>query len=168
MASDEARLNLLLGVLERNLMWVAAADSKVGPVLALDTAMLGVLAALAPSPSSWDIVQAGTGGVAVVLLLASTACVAFAVFPRLEGPKGSRIFFGGIAAQGRADYVKSMLAAQPGELLEDIAHQCHRNAEIARSKYYNLRWSMILLFASILPWLIAVALLYNSQPVTSK
>ena len=35
-------------VLARNLQWIAAADGKVGPNLAISTAMVGILAAIVP------------------------------------------------------------------------------------------------------------------------
>ncbi len=162
MADDETRLDLLDRILGRNLQWVAAADSKVAPILALDTGMLGVIAALFPKPSAWSAVQVAATAIAAALLLTSMIAVASAVFPRLEGPKGSRVFFGGIAQADPDAYVASMLAGITPELLQDFAKQCHRNAEIAETKFRYIRWAMILLFCSIVPWLITVAVLYNS------
>jgi hypothetical protein len=39
-------------VLARNLQWIAVADGKVGPNLAIATAMFGILAAIVPGASS--------------------------------------------------------------------------------------------------------------------
>jgi len=74
-----SRLDLVDRILSRNLSWVAAADTKIAPVLAIDTAMLGVLAALAPVGFQWTAVQAGVAAVAGVLLLASLGV------PRVRG-----------------------------------------------------------------------------------
>jgi len=48
MKDEKAQLDLLDRILGRNLNWVASADAKVTPMLAINTAMLGVIAALAP------------------------------------------------------------------------------------------------------------------------
>lgn len=162
MADDQTRLDLLDRILGRNLQWVSAADSKVAPILALDTGMLGVIAALFPKPSAWSAAQVAATSIATALLLTSMIAVASAVFPRLEGPKGSKVFFGGVAQTDRDVYVTSILAGITSDLLQDFAKQCHRNAEIAETKFHYIRWAMILLFCSIVPWLIAVGLLYNS------
>lgn len=39
--TDDERLKAAQWVLERNLAWVAAAEVKVGVIVAIDTAMLG-------------------------------------------------------------------------------------------------------------------------------
>lgn len=41
MSSDKERLQTAQWVLERNLAWIAAAEVKVGVIVAIDTAMLG-------------------------------------------------------------------------------------------------------------------------------
>ena len=163
MTAPGSRLDLVDRILSRNLSWVAAADTKIAPVLAIDTAMLGVLAALAPVGFQWTAVQAGVAAVAGVLLLASLGCLASAVFPRLDGPKSSPVFFGGIAQYDRDAYVESVSCGESDELIKDFGRQCHRNAEIALTKFWFIRWSMVLLFASIVPWLVSVALLYSSR-----
>jgi hypothetical protein len=57
-----SRLDLVDRILSRNLSWVAAADTKIAPVLAIDTAMLGVLAALAPVGFQWTMDSCAGGG----------------------------------------------------------------------------------------------------------
>lgn len=162
MADDKALLDLLDRILGRNLGWIATADSKVAPILAVDTAMLGVLAALVPRPSGWTFLQVAATSLAVALLLASVVCLVLAVFPRTEGPRGSRVYFGSIAKMEREAYVTSILSGVTQELLQDFTRQCHRNAEIADAKFSYVRRAMLLVFFSIIPWLVAVALLYSA------
>ena len=45
MSTENERLQTAQWVLERNLGWIAAAEVKVGAIVAIDTAMLGGLGA---------------------------------------------------------------------------------------------------------------------------
>ena len=153
--------DLIDRILTRNLGWVAAADAKIAPILAISTAMLGALAALIPHSNSWTIPSAILTAFATRLLLGAIVCLVAASFPRLKGPRGSLVYFGGIAAYAPDAYVSELLKGITDDLLKDYALQCHRNAEIARSKYANLRWAMILLYSSVSPFVIDVFLLYQ-------
>jgi hypothetical protein len=149
--------------LDRLLALVGAADQKTGLILAIDTGMLGVLAALAPSAQAWTIFSAIVASIAVLTLLTSVICLAMATFPRTRDPKGSLIYFGGIVTHTEADYVKKISSISNSEYLEDLARQCYRNAEIAQTKYTFVRTAMLSLFVSVVPWLIAVGLLYGAK-----
>lgn len=148
-------------ILARNLSWVAAADAKIAPILAISTAMLGALAALIPRSSGWTIPSAILTAFATTLLVGTIVCLIAASFPRLKGPRGSLVYFGGIAAHSPDSYASELLKGITDDLLKDYALQCHRNAEIARSKYANIRWAMILLYSSVVPFVIDVFLLYQ-------
>lgn len=156
-------LNLLDRILTRNLAWIATADAKIAPILAINTAMLGVIAALAPSSSAWTISSAIFSAIAGLLLLGSIICLVTASFPRLQGPKGSLIYFGGIAERDADTFVAELSKGITEEILRDFALQCHRNAQIAHSKYAYIKWAMILLYSSVPPFLIDVFLLYNIE-----
>jgi hypothetical protein len=147
-------------LLALQLQWIAAADGKVTPVFAIDTAMLGVLAALAPPPAEWTIGAGITTSLAIAALVSSVVCLAQATFPRLEGPGGSLLFFGDIASITRSDYLNRMLACKEDELIKDIYVQIHRNAEIAKDKFYFIWWAMVFSFCGLPFWIIAVWLLY--------
>jgi hypothetical protein len=164
--SETNRIDLVEKTLARIMAMVAAADAKVPPILAIDTAMLGVLAALVPSASQWAASHAAIAAVAGLLLLGSVGCLAASMFPRLSGPKSSLIYFAGIVSLERDAYVSALLGATPDKLLEDLARQCHRNAEIANDKFRLIRWAMIFLFVGIVPWLVSVALLYGAPGTT--
>jgi hypothetical protein len=163
MTTESDRADLAKHILALNLGWIVSADSKVGPIFAIDTAMLGTIAALAPANGEWASSQIVATTLAGGLLLASLICLAASVFPRLSGPKGSAFFFGGIAEMDRDKYVKHLLDSPVNDLMEDLVRQCHRNAEIAQKKYSWIKWSMILLFLSVLPWLVTVTLLYAAR-----
>jgi|SRR6267142_1870086 len=163
MASMTPEIELVDRILSRNLDWISAADSKVAPILAIDTAMLGVLAALVPSAESWRALPAVLAAISALLLCGSVVSLIAATFPRLSGPKASMVFFGGISSFEREQYVAQLLGAHSADVTRDIAQQCHRNAEIAATKYWCVKWAMILLFGALPFWVAAVSLLYSGR-----
>lgn len=154
-------LERLFSILSLQIDWIRNADAKVSPIFAIDVAMLGVSAALAKSISSWTIWAAVTGTVSTLLLLASILMLAFVSFPRTDGPKGSNIFFGGIAQQDLTKFADGLANTTAEDSQRDIATQIHRNAEIASTKYGFLKWAFILMFLGMPVWLISVFFLYQ-------
>ena len=67
----EGKLSMMENTLARQLQWIAAADSKVATIFAIDTAMLGVLAALAAHTQTWFRLGATAGSLCFILLLSS-------------------------------------------------------------------------------------------------
>lgn len=146
--------------LQRQLHWISAADGKATPIFAIDTAMLAVLAALVHDKTSWTIFPAIVGTLAALLLVGSVGALAVAAFPRTTGPKGSLLFFGGICEYDEQNFLTQINQAQPLDLRRDYARQIYRNAQIANIKYWWVKAAMIAMFASVIPWLIAIYLLY--------
>ena len=147
-------------ILTRNIAWFSAADSKIAPILAIDTAMLGVLfALLAKNPISFSS-SLIVPFISAVLLVLSILNLVVCTFPQLSGPKNSIIYFGGITEYTTEDYKSKINNISDLELMEEITEQCHRNAEIANSKFQRIRWAMIFLYISFLFWLPAMAILY--------
>lgn len=154
-------LERLFNILSLQLDWIRNADAKVSPIFAIDVAMLGVSAALAKAISSWTIWAAVTGAVSSLLLLSSILMLAFVSFPRTEGPKGSNIFFGGIAQQDLTKFTDGLPNTTDEDSQRDLATQIYRNAEIASSKYSFLKWAFILMFLGMPFWLVSVFFLYQ-------
>ncbi|MEW8232525.1 MAG: Pycsar system effector family protein [Candidatus Thiodiazotropha endolucinida] len=147
-------------ILNLQLEWVKTADSKVAPLFAINIAMLGLLAALVKLLPSWTIATAIFSSITVLLLAMSMLFLALTMFPRLIGPKESNVFFGGITKQSEEKYILNMPSISDTEYQKDILSQVYRNAEIASSKYANLKLAFIFTFASAIPWLVAVYILY--------
>jgi len=159
MSSEADRLKVAQWILDKNLTWIAAADSKVGFIVGVNTAMLGGLAAAvskATHLTAWPTVflLLATGAETVAIL-----CAATAVLPRVDGPKRSFVFFGKIAEFDRAEYQERIRRCSDSDLLDDIAAQIHRNAEIATHKHGLVRKALWWSFLSGLPWIVAVAML---------
>jgi hypothetical protein len=159
MSNARERLVTAQWIFERHLGWIAAAEIKVGVVLAMNTAMLGGLAAAfgtALVHTTWAVVltilAAGTSSAAVF-------CAAMAVMPRLAGPTKSLLFFGRIKELSAAEYIQKLANSTDEQLLADWAEQIHRNAEIACDKHAWVRKAMGWSFLASAPWLAAVFVL---------
>lgn len=147
-------------ILTLQLDWVRTADSKVPPLFAIDIAMLGFLAGLVKVFSAWTIPAAITCSIAAISISLSLFFLAFAMFPRLGGPRESNVFFGGIAKQSENNFKANFVQASDSEIQDDFLSQAYRNAEIASKKYSNVKLAFIFNFFGVLPWISAVYLLY--------
>ena len=163
MSADKERLQVAQWVLERNLGWIAAAEVKVGIIVAIDTAMLGGLGAAFGAADS----VTRTAWAWVFTISATTAlagglfCAAMAVLPRVNGPAKSLVFFGRIGPCADAEYTESFKNATDAELLQDWTAQIHRNAQIACDKFAWVSKSMWWSFLSVLSWFPAITTLLN-------
>ena len=156
-------IEVLKSELTRLLEWVRAAESKLALILPLSTAMLGALAVLAPTASSWPVFSAIVSSFAVFFLVLSIIFAAIASFPRTTGPKGSLIYFAGIAALDLEQFSSATDSLTRDEYVSDLIKQCHRNAQIAQRKYAWVQRSMACLFISSGPWVISLFELYSNK-----
>lgn len=150
-------------ILDRLLEWIRAVDAKTPVVMAIDTAMLGALAAIAPSPeklciTTWLWIAFGSAA-----LIVSLGLCAKATFPQTKGPEGSLIFFGGIASRSADAFGQAMRELTKTRYLDDLLSQCHRNAEIAGNKFACVRKALFWLIAGIAPWLVALYILARAS-----
>lgn len=153
---EQKRLLVAQWALERQIGWITTADVKVGVVVAIQTAMAGVLAAAysaATSRSEWAIFSTV---IAFACAIGAFACAAFALFPRTDGPKRSLLFFGRICELSSDEYSSAIAGATDRDLLEDCAAQIHRNAEIAKEKHRWVQNGLIWSFLAAPPWTIAL------------
>ena len=161
MAKQFISTEALERMLSRNLGWVSSADSKVAPILAMSTAMLGTLAAFFATKTNLGGIQLVLLAVSTLLLLASIVFLGTAVFPRTRGPADSVVFFGAIAGLPKDRYIRKLASLTEEEFHRDLAVQCHRNAQIAAAKYKAVRRAMACLLAGILPWLLTLWQLWS-------
>lgn len=150
--------NTVLGL---QLGWITAAESKVPAIFAIDTAMLGVVAALIGSANCFTTISALSLGLTILALTTAVGCLAMAMFPRTQGPNGSSIFFGGIAVQERSSFVEEFREMEDEKYLEDLLSQVHRNAEIAELKFSWVKRSFIATFLGLPFWATSVFLMYK-------
>lgn len=165
MSSDKERLQTAQWVLERNLAWIAAAEVKVGVIVAIDTSMLGGLgAAFSAADGVARTAWAWLFTIGAVIALGSALfCAAMAMLPSVNGPAKSLLFFGRVGPCANVDYVESFKKATDAGFLEDWTAQIHRNAQIACDKFSWVRKSMWSSFLSVMPWFAAIVTLLNNK-----
>ncbi|MDD5774066.1 MAG: DUF5706 domain-containing protein [bacterium] len=142
------------------LEWIKAADSKVSPIFAINVAMLGLIVALIKTVTLWTIGPAIISTLSLIPLALSIGFLAFAMFPRLSGPKGSNVFFGEITKKAETVYLNEMKTLNDEKYENDLLSQVYRNAEIAETKYAYVKLAFISSFISVPFWLLAIYLLY--------
>ena len=157
------KIDYLEKELSRILSWIQVADSRIALVLPLSTGMLGAIAVLAPAIKLWSASSAIASSFAIFFLVLSLVFCAFASFPRIDGPKGSVIFFGGIVTRELEQFKSSVKSLDEEMYSDDLISQCHINAQIANIKFTWVRRAMGSLFISFLPWAISVFLLYSMR-----
>ncbi len=165
MNAERERLQTAQWVLERNLAWIAAAEVKVGVIVAIDTAMLGGLGAafsgsIGAIKTHWAWLFTI---VATICLGVGLFCAAMAVLPRVTGPQKSLLFFGRIGPIAEVDYIEDFRKAEDADLLSDWTAQIHRNAQIACKKFSWVRKSMWWSFLSAPPWFMAIITLLQTK-----
>lgn len=161
MTDDDDRLSAAKWIFERTLGWIATADVKIGAAIAIDSAMLGGLAAAFAGSehhvrTAWVYLFVCTGAAGMMFAL---FCAGFALFPRMDGPKTSMIFFGKIIKMDEATYIERFMKLSSHELLADLSAQIYRNSQIACDKHHWVRKSLIWSFFSATLMVPAIALL---------
>jgi hypothetical protein len=149
--------------LSRQLAWIVAADTKSSFIFGAATAMLGLLAAVAPAYGKWTPTGVTWSIVATLPLIASLTSLTAAVFPRTSGPKLSNIFFGSISARSVDAFRADLFASDDHAYVEDLVQQVHINAQIATAKFTWVRRATAYLFASVTPWAIATYYLLRDR-----
>ncbi|WP_225073875.1 Pycsar system effector family protein [Desulfuromonas sp. CSMB_57] len=148
-------------ILDKQLGWIASADSRLSLVLPLSTAMLGALALYAPQPSQWTLMAGIPAAFAIFFLGLSIVFCACASFPRTNGTKGSLTFFEGIVSRDLSQFRAAVKAAQSADLQDDLIQQCHINAQIASTKFSWVKRGMASMLIAMLPWAFAIYQFYG-------
>lgn len=161
MIDDKSRIEFGKWLLERNLGWISTADVKVGVAMSVDIAMLGGLAAAfsASEPTARTAWCYFSVLVAIGCLILGVFCAAMAALPRMLGPVDSKIFFGRVANTRADHYVDEFGQLTERQIIDDLAMQIHRNAQIANDKHVWIRKGLMWSFLSAVPWIAGIALL---------
>lgn len=156
--SDTERLQYIL---DKQLGWIAAADSRLSLVLPLSTAMIAALAVYATKPVAWTLLAGIPASFAIFFLCLSLIFCTCASFPRTTGTKGSLIFFEGIISRDLSQFQSLMKDIQDDKLQADLLQQCYINAQIASSKFAWVKRAMASMMAAMLPWAFAIFQFYG-------
>lgn len=155
--------DVLEQTLSRLINFISSAESKIAPLFVISTSMLAIFMALVPSASDWKKKSVILVIFTVTPLIISLLLILVSIFPRTKGPKGSMIYFKGIIDQESDEYLNEMKEETEEKYFEDLSRQCYINAEIASRKFKLIRYSMISLFISVIPWLFIIYELYKAK-----
>lgn len=150
--NEEEKIRIAETNLGRLLDWVSRIDAKSSVVLGGNTAMLGVLASLAPAPRLWTKQTAIFGALSTICPFASLVCVYLANYPQTKKPSSSLNFFGGIAKHTLEEYQEAFANLSSPDYLNDLLEQIHRNSEIVIGKFRALKWAYRALLIGVIPW----------------
>jgi len=155
--------DVLEQTLSRLINFISSAESKIAPLFIISTSMLAIFMALVPSTFDWKIKSIILVIFTVTPLIISLLLILVSIFPRTKGPKGSMIYFKGIIDQESDEYLNEMKEETEEKHFEDLARQCYINAEITSRKFKLIRYSMISLFISVIPWLFIIYEFYKAK-----
>ena len=145
-----AQLDRLMGFFPR-------IDSKATFLLAIDFAMLGVLAKAFPlfhlaSPRGVFAIVAGV----LLSLSLGKLCVAF--LPHFDsGEHTSIVYFKDIASLGWRGYHHAVATISDDELIDDLTCQIWRNSEILKIKFAAAEAALIFMLIALPFWLMMLA-----------
>ena len=158
----EERLRSHYESLTRAIRLVRTTDSKAAPVLALQIALVGTLAARADkllaivSQSPWGIentVLLGLVAFYAVLVLVVVTLAAWVYVPINPKTGKSLIYFEDIAVLNYEDFESRAKAMTDEDIETDLLDQIHRVSHIARVKMGWVRWAFYFSAPAVLLWL---------------
>lgn len=132
-------------------------DAKSSVVLAVDTGMVGYLAAHLPGIDSMHWWEFMAPALTIALLAWSFWHLYRGAFPQLKGGEGSLVYFREIAGRTEAKFVDEFTAQQESAYVKDVLGQAWRNSQILKAKFDDLRHSFTLMAIAVLPWTVSLA-----------
>ena len=161
----EERLKSHYESLQRAIRFTRTADTKAAPVIALQIALLGVLATrferLLPiiTQGQWDAERVTLVVVVILYGIATIGSVAIAALvyvPANRKAGGSLIYFEDIAAMGCRKFKERAMGMTPEEIEEQLLDQIYRVSRIASGKMRRVRCAFV---ASVPSGIFGIALL---------
>lgn len=160
----EERLHSHYESLQRIIRFVRLADGKAAPLIALQVALVGTLAArfdrLQPIvlQSQWDAERLALIAVIALYLAILIWIITLAVLvyvPRNPTTgKESLIYFEDIATTPREQFIRRAGRLTPNEIERQLLDQVHRVSEVVSVKMRRVRWAFILSVPSVILWVV--------------
>ncbi len=149
------------------LSFFSRVDAKAWALLAINTAMLGVLASKAPSFATMSAFTYGLAGITVALIGASLWFLYRVAFPALDGGQESLIYFREVARKTETAFIGAFTQQDECLRVKDLLGQVWRNSCILTAKFDALKRAFIFVALAIIPWAITVALFSSQLPGVS-
>jgi hypothetical protein len=153
--ASKDQLNLVLSFFSR-------VDSRASAALAINTGMLAVLAANAPTHAAWSW-SSSIATLPVLLIAISLYHLYKTAFPSLRGGHSSLIYFREIAQRTEHTFISEFMAQPEEEYAKDLLGQVWRNSEILTEKFDHLKDGYVFLGLAIIPWLVTLILFAMSH-----
>jgi len=145
-------------VLQLVLSFFSRVESKFSVILAIDTGMIGFLAANAPPFAAFSRWMLLLSAATVLLLAVSVAMLYRGSFPNLKGGESSLIYFREIAKRREHQFIEEFSAQSEKHYGHDLLAQVWRNSQILTVKYDSLKLAFTFLALAIVPWIVTLAL----------
>jgi hypothetical protein len=142
--------------LQIKLDWIGRLDSRISFVAGISIAMLGVLATASSALESETFFICLMLSFASVALLLTLLLIYLCIYPKTESNNKSLIYFGTISEMKYEEFRNSFTSRTDDEYLNDLLCQIHINAIIISKKFIYLKASLILVLASVIPWVIII------------
>ena len=165
--NQEERLRSHYESLSRVIQFTRTADRKAAPVLALQVALVGTLAARLErlvtsfSSNAWDVERTLILAALVcygLLTLAIVGITAWVYMPRSPKTGKSLIFFEDIANMDFESFGKKAKAVSSDDIEHQLLDQIHRVSKIASTKMCMVRWALWLSVPSLILWIVLLTL----------
>ena len=163
----EERLRSHYESLSRAIEFTRMADAKAGPVLLVQVALAGTMAArldlalLVLSGVAWDVnrVVFLCGSILYAALLVAVVIIAVRVYMPSSPKTGkSLIYFEDVAALEFETFRSRSVATPIEEIERQLLDQIYRVSQIASDKMRRVRWAVYLSVPSVLLWVILLVL----------
>jgi hypothetical protein len=144
--------------LNRVLAFFPRVDGKASGLFAINSTMIGVLAARlnATNLGYWYTIL--SLAVTVAALVYSLGQLYVCAYPRLKGGGGSYVYFQAIASRPESTFVDEFVKLDEDRWVRDLSAQIWRNSEILSAKYAALKHSFVTTLIALLPWSLAISL----------
>ena len=162
----EERLKSHYESLSRAIGFTRSADTKAAPVLALQVAFVGTLAArfegLAPilQKDPWGVeafVLAGLIGLYVLFLIGVIALAVSVYLPTNPKTGRSLIYFEDVGAMPFETFAEQAKQMRPEAMEHQLLHQIYTVSRIASTKMRKVRRACVLSVPSVVLWVILLA-----------
>ena len=152
--------------LSRAIWFTRSADSKAAPVLAVQVALVGTLAARGERLSSiiaenpWGLESAVLLVVLVVygvFLIGAISCAIWVFVPMNPRTGRSLVYFEDIAAMDHESFQTRARNMWPNQIEGQLLDQVHRVSQVASVKMNRVRFAIVLSVPSGILWLVLLA-----------
>ena len=152
--------------LARTIGFVGSADTKAAPILGLQIAFVGTLAARSEKlwnivgGSAWDTESALVLSLIVLYVLSLLSSVALAVLvyvPRNPRSDRSLIYFEDISSTTYEEFENRAKSMSLSDIEDQLLDQVHRVSAIASSKMRRVRYAFATCLVSVPLWVVLLA-----------